>query len=118
MLLDNVDILKKFVKYFEEVILFKENEIIGVRYRKNGKGKMLFENENLCVRKIGFIVLVQRNIIERIWKNEVFVKKFKLNVFYRNLGECKLGQLFISDENVNMEEDDIYDEIFVMGILN
>lgn len=58
MLFDNVDILKKFVKYFEEVKLFKEDEIIGVRYRKKGRGKMLLENESLGVWKIGFIVLV------------------------------------------------------------
>lgn len=49
MLFDNVDILKKFVKYFEEVKLFKEDEIIGVRYRKKGRGKMLLENESLGV---------------------------------------------------------------------
>lgn len=118
MSLDNADILKKSVKYLEEAKLPKEDETIGVRYRKNGKGKTSPENESSCVRKIGSTALVPRNIIERIQKNEVLAKKFKLNASHRNLGERNLGQSFISGENVNMEEDDIYDEISAMGTLD
>lgn len=85
--MDNVDFLKKFMNFFKEVNLLKEDKIIGVRYRKKGQvlnfniGKMLLENESFGVRRFGFIVLVQRDFIEKIQKNRSFVEKYKLNVF-------------------------------------
>lgn len=115
---ESLELLKKSAKYLEKCKLLKEDETTGVRYRKNGKGKTSPENESSCVRKIGSTALVPRNIIERIQKNEVLAKKFKLNASHRNLGERNLGQSFISGENVNMEEDDIYDEISAMGTLD
>lgn len=85
--MDNVDFLKKFMNFFKEVNLLKEDKIIGVRYRKKGQvlnfniGKMLLENESFGGRRFGFIVLVQRDFIEKIQKNRSFVEKYKLNVF-------------------------------------
>lgn len=85
--MDNVDFLKKFMNFFKEVNLLKEDKIIGVRYRKKGQvlnfniGKMLLENESFGVRRFGFIVLVQRDFIEKLQKKRGFVEKYKLNVF-------------------------------------
>lgn len=114
---DNEDFLKRSEKYLEEAKLPKEDETTGIRYRKRGKGKKLLENENSGVRKIGSTAPAQRDFIERIRKNSVLAEKFKLNTSQRNLEERSLGQSFSSGENVNMEEDDIYDEIPATGTL-
>lgn len=118
MSFDNADILKKSVKYLEEAKLPKEDETTGVRYRKKGRGKMLLENESSGVRKIGSTAPAQRDFIEKVRKNRGLAEKFNLNTYQRNLEAHSFGQSFSSGENVNMEEDDIYDELPATGTLD
>lgn len=118
MSFDNADILKKSVKYLEEAKLPKEDETTGVRYRKKGRGQLLLENESSGVRKIGSTAPAQRDFFERVRKNRGLAEKFNLNTYQRNLEEHSFGQSFSSGENVNMEEDDIYDELPATGTLN
>lgn len=114
---ESLELLKKSAKYLEKCKLLKEDETTGVRYRKNGKGKTSPENESSCVRKIGSTALIQKKIIERVRENEVLAEKFKLNASHRNR-ERSLGQSFRGGENVNMEDDDIYDERPATGALD
>lgn len=118
MSFDNADILKKSVKYLEEAKLPKEDETTGIRYRKKVRGKMLLENESSGVRKIGSTAPAQRDFIERVRKNRGLAEKFNLNTSQRNLEAHSFGQSFSSGENVNMEEDDIYDELPATGTLD
>lgn len=121
--LDNEDFLKKSVRFLEEAKLPKEDKTTGVRYRKKGQslnpniGKTLPENESSGVRRFGSTAPAQRDFIERIQKNRALAEKLKLNASQRNVAEHSLGHSFRGGENVNMEDDDIYDEIPATGTL-
>lgn len=124
--LDNEDFLKRSQRYLEESKRpADEQESRGVRYRKNKNkekltpyiGKTLPENESKGLRRFGSTAPAQRDFLEKVRKKTTIATKYNLGTSQRNIGASALGRSFRREDNVNMEDESIYDEIPATGTM-
>ncbi|XP_048727151.2 uncharacterized protein LOC125645600 isoform X7 [Ostrea edulis] len=124
--LENEDFLARSQKYIEDSKRpADDRETRGVRYRKNKNkekltpyiGKTLPENESKGLRRFGSTAPAQKDFFEKVLSKTTIVNKYKLGTSQKNMGATGLGRSFRRDDNVNMDDDNIYDEIPAAGTM-